>query len=231
VGVMIDDLVTRGTREPYRMFTSRAEYRLLLREDNADLRLTPAGRALGLVDDARWGAFEARREALERERRRLKETRLRPEALAGAEALAVLGQPPSRDSSLLDLLRRPEVSYRALMTFPGAGPGVADPSVAEQLEVQAHYHGYIERQEGEVARQRRHEDLELPRDLDYEEVRGLSFEVRQTLTVQRPVTLGHASRIPGVTPAAVSLLLVHLRKRPPGGRRGAGAGEGLDRGE
>ena len=225
VGVMIDDLVTRGTREPYRMFTSRAEYWLLLREDNADLRLTPAGRALGLVDDARWGAFEARREALERERQRLGETRLRPEALASVEALAVLGQAPSRDSSLLDLLRRPEVSYRALMTFPGAGPGVADPSVAEQLEVQAHYHGYIERQEGEVARQRRHEDLALPEDLDYGEVPGLSFEVRQTLAAQRPVTLGHASRIPGVTPAAVSLLLVHLRKRPPAGRPEAGAGE------
>jgi tRNA uridine 5-carboxymethylaminomethyl modification enzyme len=219
VGVLIDDLVTRGTNEPYRMFTSRAEYRLLLREDNADLRLTPAGRALGLVDDARWEAFEAKREAVERERERLGSTRLRPEALPAAEALAVLGQPLARDCTLLELLRRPEVTYEALMRLPGAGPGIADPAVTEQLEVQAHYHGYIERQEGEVARQRRNEDLELPADLDYGEVRGLSTEVRQKLAAQRPVTLGHASRIPGVTPAALSLLLVHLRKRSLQDRR------------
>ncbi len=219
VGVLIDDLVTRGTNEPYRMFTSRAEYRLLLREDNADLRLTPVGRALGLVDDARWQAFEAKREAIENERERLGGTRLRPEALPAAEALAVLGQPLARDCTLMELLRRPEVTYDALMRLPGAGPGVADAAVAEQLEVQAHYHGYIERQAGEVARQRRSEDLALPEDLDYGDVRGLSNEVRQKLAAQRPVTLGHASRIPGVTPAALSLLLVHLRKRSLQDRR------------
>jgi tRNA uridine 5-carboxymethylaminomethyl modification enzyme len=221
IGVLIDDLVTRGTNEPYRMFTSRAEYRLMLREDNADLRLTPVGRDLGLVDDARWRAFEAKRESIEVERRRLETTWMRPEAVPEAEAVAALGQPLAREYTLLDLLRRPEVTYSALMRLPGAGPGVEDSQVAAQLEVQARYHGYIERQEDEVARQRRHEDLELPEDLDYAAVRGLSTEVRQKLTAQRPVTLGHASRIPGITPAAVSLLLVHLRRRSPLDRRSA----------
>jgi tRNA uridine 5-carboxymethylaminomethyl modification enzyme len=213
IGVLIDDLVTRGTNEPYRMFTSRAEYRLTLREDNADLRLTPVGRGLGLVDDARWAAFEATREALERERARLRQTWVRPEAHAPGVLEAVLGQPLARESTLHDLLRRPELGYRALQRIPGVGPGIDDPRVAEQLEVEAKYHGYVERQQDEIARQRRHQDMGLPEDLDYGEIRGLSFEVRQKLASQRPVTLGQASRIPGVTPAAVSLLLVHLRKR------------------
>jgi len=221
IGVLIDDLVTRGTNEPYRMFTSRAEYRLMLREDNADLRLTPVGRALGLVDDGRWAAFEDKREAIDGERRRLATTWVRPDAIPEAEVVAVLGQPLAREATLQELLRRPEVTYAALMRLPGAGPGVEDAQVAEQLEVQARYHGYIERQEDEVARQRRHEDLALPEDLNYVEVRGLSTEVRQKLAAQRPVTLGHASRIPGVTPAAVSLLLVHLRKQSLLDRRSA----------
>jgi tRNA uridine 5-carboxymethylaminomethyl modification enzyme len=212
IGVLIDDLITRGTNEPYRMFTSRAEYRLILREDNADLRLSPVGRRLGLVDDARWAAFEAKREALERERERLRGTWVSPQTLAAEAAQAALGQAIGREYSLYELLRRPEVSYADLMRLPGAGPGVGDPRVADQVEVEAKYHGYIERQRGEVARQRRHEELELPAELDYAEVRGLSTEVRQKLSAQRPVTLGQASRIPGVTPAALSLLLVHLRR-------------------
>jgi tRNA uridine 5-carboxymethylaminomethyl modification enzyme len=221
IGVLIDDLVTRGVTEPYRMFTSRAEYRLSLREDNADLRLTPVGRGLGLVDDARWQAFEGTREAIERERERLRVTWVRPEVLPEAAVVAALGQPVGREYSLYDLLRRPEVSYADLMGLPGAGPGSDDRRVREQLEVQAKYDGYLERQEAEIDRQRRHEDLALPDDLDYAEVRGLSIEARQRLAAQRPATLGQASRVPGVTPAAVSLLLVHLRRRAPGERRSA----------
>ena len=215
IGVLIDDLVTRGTNEPYRMFTSRAEYRLTLREDNADLRLTPVGRRLGLVEDGRWAAFEAKRAAIEGERARLRETWVGPQTLPEEVAVAALGQPLGREYSLYDLLRRPEVGYADLMQLPGVGPGVSDPRVAEQIEVEARYHGYLERQQDEVARQRRHEEVALPTDLDYAEVRGLSTEVRQKLSAQRPVTLGQASRIPGVTPAAVSLLLVHLRRRTP----------------
>ena len=213
LGVLIDDLVTRGTTEPYRMFTSRAEYRLLLREDNADLRLTPRGRALGLVDDERYARFEARREALECEQARLRATWLRPETPAAEAAEAVLGAPLTREQTLMDLLRRPGVAYEALMRIPGAGPGVADPAVAAQVEIQARYAGYIARQEDEIARQRRHEETRLPEDIDYAEVCGLSNEVRQKLTELRPETVGQASRIPGMTPAAVSLVLLHLKKR------------------
>ena len=212
LGVLVDDLVTRGTQEPYRMFTSRAEHRLLLREDNADLRLTEQGRRLGLVDDARWRAFEAKREAIERERRRLHETWLRPGQAAAGEVDAVLGGPLSREQRLLELLRRPAVGYRQLMTLPGAGPGVDDADVAQQVEIQAKYAGYIERQQDEIRRQRRYEDTALPADVDYDRVHGLSCEVRQKLRSQRPATIGQAARIPGVTPAAVSLLLVHLKK-------------------
>ncbi len=212
-GVLVDDLVTRGTTEPYRMFTSRAEYRLLLREDNADLRLTPVGRSLGLVDDGQWRRFETKREAIEREQQRLRGTWIRPQELPAGAAQSVLGQTLARECSAADLLRRPEVSYRRLMTLPGVGPGVTDPLVAEQLEIQARYHGYIERQQAEIARARHHEETALPADLDYDQVRGLSSEVRQKLHEHRPATLGQASRIPGVTPAAVSLLLVHVKKR------------------
>ncbi len=212
LGVLIDDLITRGTSEPYRMFTSRAEHRLLLREDNADLRLTPKGRELGLVDDARWRAFETKREAIEREAQRLRDTWVTPNAVPEADAQRVLGQPLMREYRLVDLLRRPEVNYASLMTLPGAGTPVDDPLVAEQLEVQAKYAGYIERQQDEIERQRRYNDLRLPAQIDYAQVTGLSNEVRQKLASQRPETLGHAARIPGMTPAAVSLLLIHLKK-------------------
>ncbi len=209
LGVLVDDLVTRGTAEPYRMFTSRAEYRLLLREDNADLRLTETGRKLGLVDDERWVRFSAKREAIERERERLRALRVAPGVLAAGRLLA---EPPERELGAQELLRRPEVSYRALMALPGVGPGAADPQVAEQVEIQAKYAGYIQRQEAEIERSRRHERTALPEDLDYARVRGLSSEVRQKLDRHRPATLGQAARIPGVTPAAVSVLLVHLRR-------------------
>ncbi|WP_459863120.1 tRNA uridine-5-carboxymethylaminomethyl(34) synthesis enzyme MnmG [Endothiovibrio diazotrophicus] len=212
LGVLVDDLITRGTAEPYRMFTSRAEHRLLLREDNADLRLTPKGRELGLVDELRWRAFEEKREGIERERQRLRESWLRPATLPEAEAVRVLGQPISREHNLLDLLRRPNVGYRALMSLPGAGPGVDDETVAEQLEIQTRYAGYIERQQAEIERSRRHEETAIPESLDYAEVRGLSNEVREKLSRQQPATIGQASRIPGITPAAISLLLVHLKK-------------------
>lgn len=212
IGVMIDDLITRGTNEPYRMFTSRAEYRLLLREDNADLRLTEAGRDLGIVDEQRFAAFCAKRDALEQERARLASTWIQPERVASAELQQVLGQVLSRARPLLDLLRRPEVSYAALMRLPGAGPGISDPRIAAQLEVEARYAGYIERQQREIERQRRHEDTVLPADLDYRSVRGLSAEVSEKLTSFRPLTIGQASRISGVTPAAISLLLVYLKK-------------------
>ncbi|MEJ2345467.1 MAG: tRNA uridine-5-carboxymethylaminomethyl(34) synthesis enzyme MnmG [Gammaproteobacteria bacterium] len=213
LGVLIDDLITRGTTEPYRMFTSRAEYRLLLREDNADLRLTEIGRDLGLVDDHRWQAFSSKREAVERERRRLHDTWLRPGPETAAAAEAVLGQPLAKEVRLLELLRRPGVTYEAVLSLPGAGEPVADPKVAEQVEVQAKYAGYIARQRDDIARQQRNDALPLPDAIDYDQVRGLSSEVRQTLASQRPRTLGQAARIPGVTPAAVSLLLVHLKKQ------------------
>ncbi|MDX9739867.1 MAG: tRNA uridine-5-carboxymethylaminomethyl(34) synthesis enzyme MnmG [Gammaproteobacteria bacterium] len=212
IGVLIDDLVTRGTSEPYRMFTSRAEYRLLLREDNADLRLTPIGRELGLVDDQRYARFEARREMIEREQARLGSVWVRPGTEAARVAEAVLGAPLSREQTLMDLLRRPGVAYRALMNIPGATPGIADEGVVAQVEIQARYAGYIERQQGEIARQRRNEEARLPEDLDYAAISGLSNEVRQKLVESRPGTIGQAARIPGVTPAAVSLLLLHLKK-------------------
>jgi tRNA uridine 5-carboxymethylaminomethyl modification enzyme len=213
IGVLIDDLITRGTTEPYRMFTSRAEYRLLLREDNADLRLTPKGRELGLVDDERMRRFEVKRAAVEREQQRLRASWLRPATVSDELAAAVLGAPLAREYTLLELLRRPGVGYPALMTLPGAGPGVADAAVAEQVEIQARYAGYIERQRDEIERQRRHEETRLPEDLDYAAVHGLSTEARQKLAAARPVSLGQAARVPGVTPAAVSLLLLHLKKR------------------
>jgi tRNA uridine 5-carboxymethylaminomethyl modification enzyme len=213
LGVLIDDLITRGVSEPYRMFTSRAEYRLSLREDNADLRLTDIGRALGVVDDARWVRFETRRAAIAREQARLQSTWLRAATLPGDETQRVLGAPLTRDASLMELLRRPEAGYAALMTLPGAGPGVADAQVAEQVEIQAKYAGYIDRQHEEIEKHQRHEDTRLPDDLDYAAVRGLSTEVRQKLARHKPATLGQAARISGVTPAAISLLLVHLKRR------------------
>ncbi len=212
IGVMIDDLITRGTSEPYRMFTSRAEYRLLLREDNADLRLTEVGRRLGLVDDERWRVFSQKRDAIERETRRLENHWLGPLTLPREEAERVLGTPLSKEQTLLELLRRPEVSYQTLLSLPGTGEGINSPEVVEQVEIQAKYAGYISRQQQEIERNRRHEETIIPPQLDYDRVSGLSSEVRQKLASQRPHTLGQAARIPGVTPAAISLLLVHLKR-------------------
>jgi tRNA uridine 5-carboxymethylaminomethyl modification enzyme len=214
IGVMIDDLTARGVTEPYRMFTSRAEYRLQLREDNADLRLTETGRALGLVDDSRWTAFSRKRDLFETERNRLQQTWVRPGAVSVEKAQAVLGQELSREQTLADLLRRPQVRYQELIGLCGTDPeSVTDTAVIEQLEIEARYAGYIERQRDEIARQRKHEDTPIPGETDYQEVQGLSNEVRQILTEHRPVTLGQATRISGVTPAAISLLLVHLKRQ------------------
>ena len=220
LGVLVDDLTTRGVSEPYRMFTSRAEYRLMLREDNADLRLTEAGRQLGLVDDQRWEAFCRKRDAVARESERLKRTWVNPRLVQAEEAARVLGQPLEREHTLYDLLRRPNVSYRSLSTLSAFGKDILQGEPAEQVEIQAKYAGYIDRQKDEVARREAQENLRLPSDLDYAAVRGLSNEVRQILSRHRPETLGQASRISGITPAAVSLLLVHLR-RHAGGRRDA----------
>ena len=213
VGVMIDDLVTRGVTEPYRMFTSRAEYRLQLREDNADLRLTETGRVLGLVNDTRWQYFNEKRDVFVRERQRLQDTWIRPNSAAAKAAEKLLGQSLTRESRLAELLLRPETGYRELVTLPGAGPGIDFPEVIEQLENEARYAGYIERQQDEIQRRRRHEETKIPEGLDFWQVRGLSNEVCQTLTAHRPATLGQAGRISGITPAAVSLLLVYLKKR------------------
>ncbi len=219
LGVLIDDLTTRGTREPYRMFTSRAEHRLLLREDNADLRLTPKGRELGLVDAERWGLFESKRDAAEREVARLAGLRLKPGDVPPEWAARVLGAPLPRELTAFELLRRPEVSYAALTELAGP-PDWPEPTderlpaqVRAQVEVRAKYAGYLERQQDEIERARRHEETLLPGDLNYGELAGLSHEVRQKLAEARPATLGQAGRLPGVTPAAVSILLVHLKKR------------------
>jgi tRNA uridine 5-carboxymethylaminomethyl modification enzyme len=217
LGVLIDDLVTRGTREPYRMFTSRAEHRLLLREDNADLRLTPTGRELGLVDDERWELFEAKQRACEVELARLMGRRLKPAEVPAGWAERVLHAPLTRDVSAFELLRRPEVSYDAVLEIAGPPAALTDErlpgQVRAQIEVRARYAGYIERQQDEIERARRNEETRLPEDLDYRQLAGLSHEVRQKLAEVRPATLGQAARIPGVTPAAVSILLVHLKKR------------------
>ena len=213
LGVLVDDLITLGTQEPYRMFTSRAEHRLLLREDNADLRLTEKGRELGLIDDRCWALFETKREAIERERQRLRDYRLKPGDLPQAEAEQLLGGGFSKPASLLELLARPPVSYRDLMSLPDIGPGVSDPKVAEQLEVEAKYAGYIEHQRREIERQQANEAVRLPHEFDYQRVRGLSAEVREKLERHRPATLGQAGRISGVTPAAISLLLIHLKRK------------------
>ena len=214
LGVLVDDLITRGTNEPYRMFTSRAEYRLLLREDNADLRLTATGRRLGLVDDERWSRFEAKREAIERERQRLRDCWIRPGSPAAAGMERLTGEPLRREARALDLLARPTVTHATLTALDGVGPGApdVDRTVAEQLEVQARYAGYVDRQREEIARAREQETRVLPADFDYDKVRGLSAEVLEKLRRVRPTTVGQAARIPGVTPAAVSLLLIHLKR-------------------
>jgi tRNA uridine 5-carboxymethylaminomethyl modification enzyme len=218
-GVMIDDLITHGTSEPYRMFTSRAEYRLQLREDNADMRLTGTGRTLGLVDDARWERFARKRDAVAAETTRLGALWASPNNALGREAVATLGIELSRETHALDLLRRPELDYAKLASVPMLGPAVDDAAVAEQVEIEAKYSGYLARQREEIARQQRHEHTEIPQAFDYAIVRGLSIEVQQKLERVRPQTVGQAQRIPGMTPAAISLLLVHLTRQ----RRGAAA--------
>lgn len=219
LGVLVDDLITKGVQEPYRMFTSRAEFRLSLREDNADMRLTEIGRQLGCVSDAQWAMFEQKREAVSREMERLRSTWVNPRILADVEAERIVGKALEREYSLADLLRRPHVTYESLMTMQGAdgqqlaGPGVQDDAVKEQVEIQVKYSGYIDRQAKEVERHAYFENLKMPDDFDYLEVNGLSVEVKQKLNKHRPETLGQCGRASGVTPAAISLLLVHMKKR------------------
>ena len=239
LGVLVDDLITKGVTEPYRMFTSRAEFRLQLREDNADMRLTEHGRRLGLVDDARWDAFNRKRDAVSRETQRLAAIWVSPRNLAAAESERVLGKAIDHEYNLADLLRRPGVAYSALMSLSDGAYATDEVSAAklgallepvvEQIEIAAKYSGYIERQKDEVERTAHYEDLKLPADLDYMQVTALSIEVRQKLNKHRPETLGLASRISGVTPAAISLLLVHLKKTRFKGLGGAGAGGGRSR--
>ena len=219
LGVLVDDLITRGVAEPYRMFTSRAEYRLSLREDNADLRLTEIGRTLGCVDDRRWDAFCRKRDAIDAELQRLRSTWVNPKVLDDARATALLGAPIEREYSLADLVRRPDVAYRAVIE--ATGPGAIDPAVAEQVEIQLKYQGYIVRQQAEVERVSHQEHQPIPTDIVYEDVRGLSVEVRQRLAQHRPQTVGQASRMQGITPAAVSLLLVHLKRLRAGAAQDA----------
>ena len=212
MGVLIDDLATMGTKEPYRMFTSRAEYRLLLREDNADMRLTALGREVGLVDDARWASFNAKVEAVEQEQQRLRGQWVHPDHKAVPALNTLLKNPVSREHSLEELIRRPEMTYAALMDIEGIGPGLDDPIAAEQVEIQIKYAGYIARQQDEIAKTQRHENTLLPADFDYSKISGLSNEVVAKLTDARPETIGKAARISGITPAAISLLLVYLKK-------------------
>ncbi len=224
LGVMADDLITRGVTEPYRMFTSRAEYRLSLREDNADWRLTEAGRKLGVVDDHRWEAFNRKRDAVAHEVERLKSTWVNPRIFPAQAAEKLLGQSIEREYTLFDLLKRPNVSYEALMQARNAdegllaGPGVESDVVAEQVEIQVKYAGYIARQQSEVEKQAGHENQRIPDDIDYDLVHSLSFEVRQKFKTHKPETVGQAARISGVTPAAISLLLIHLKRRQHGRR-------------
>jgi len=212
LGVLVDDLITHGTTEPYRMFTSRAEYRLQLREDNADVRLTGTGRELGLVDERRWAAFQAKQDAVANESARLRALWATPGNALGREVEATLGVAVSRETTVLDLIKRPELDYAQLMQVPSLGPAVADPKVAEQVEIGVKYAGYLDRQREEIERQQRHENTAIASDFDYAGVRGLSAEVQQKLERVRPQTIGQAQRIPGMTPAAISLLLVHLER-------------------
>ena len=213
LGVLVDDLITRGVTEPYRMFTSRAEYRLQLREDNADMRLTEIGRKLGLVDDARWEAFSRKQEAVVREQARLRKTYVQPANLNAEKMQEIFGKPLEHEYSLFELLRRPEVSYEALLSLGAEGLGEIEPVVREQIEIAAKYQGYIDRQTDEVARSRGQENAKLPSDLDYREIHGLPIEAQQKLNAQKPETIGQAGRISGITPAAISLLLVYLKRK------------------
>lgn len=213
IGVLIDDLITRGTQEPYRMFTSRAEYRLILREDNADLRLTEKGHEIGLIDDSRWQAFSEKKEAIERETTRIQNLVVQPDSAAGQQLNQQLEKPLSRAYKGEELLRRPDITYAGLMALPGMLEEKVADKVAEQVEIQIKYSGYIDRQKDEIERSLRNENTALPKDLDYSQVKGLSNEVVQKLMNIKPETIGQASRVSGVTPAAISLLLVHLKKR------------------
>ncbi|MEO0368414.1 MAG: tRNA uridine-5-carboxymethylaminomethyl(34) synthesis enzyme MnmG [Pseudomonadota bacterium] len=212
IGVLVDDLITMGTKEPYRMFTSRAEYRLLLREDNADLRLTEIAHKMDLISEQRWRAFSEKRELLAKEQQRLRDTWLPAGSVPDDVAQDVVGNHLKREANLMDLLRRPEVTYETLLTLPGAGEAINDGVVAEQIEIQAKYHGYIERQQAEIEKHKQNESLTLNTDFDYSMVTGLSAEVAQKLSEHQPATIGQAGRISGVTPAAISLLLVYLKK-------------------
>ncbi|PLX60722.1 tRNA uridine-5-carboxymethylaminomethyl(34) synthesis enzyme MnmG [Sedimenticola selenatireducens] len=213
LGVLVDDLISKGTQEPYRMFTSRAEFRLLLREDNADLRLTEQGRRLGLVADERWQRFEQKREAIEREQQRLRDIWVQPNTPLAEQVTALFDSPISKETRALDLLARPDVNYAQLCGLPSLGPALGDGEAAEQLEIQARYAGYIKRQQVEIDRLQANDALKLPDSFDYAAVRGLSAEVREKLIRRRPATIGQASRIPGLTPAAISLLLIHLKRK------------------
>jgi len=213
LGVLVDDLSTLGTKEPYRMFTSRAEYRLILREDNADLRLTETGRELGLVDDHRWKLFNNKREAIELEMQRLRENRVHPKSELITALNPELDTPIAREATFEELLRRPDLNYDKLMKIEGFGPAIEDEKAAEQVEIQIKYAGYIQRQKDEIEKAARHESTILPSNLDYSEVPGLSNEVIAKLNEHKPETIGKASRISGITPAAVSVLLVHLKRR------------------
>ncbi|HEI9845940.1 TPA: tRNA uridine-5-carboxymethylaminomethyl(34) synthesis enzyme MnmG [Morganella morganii] len=213
IGVLVDDLCTLGTKEPYRMFTSRAEYRLMLREDNADARLTETGRELGLVDDARWAHFSEKMELIEKERQRLRDIRVHPQSGSVKEINAILNTPLSKEATGEDLLRRPEMDYNRLMTLSDFAPGVDSPAAAQQVEIQVKYEGYISRQQDEIQRQLRNENATLPVDLDYKQVSGLSNEVVAKLNDHKPTSIGQASRISGITPAAISILLVWLKKQ------------------
>jgi len=212
IGVLADDLITNGTQEPYRMFTSRAEYRLLLREDNADLRLSEVAHEMGLLTEDHWRSFSEKRESIEREKQRLTDMWVQPNTNAGKALEAVLAKPLSKESRALDLLKRPEMDYARLTSVAELGPAVGDPLVAEQVEIQTKYEGYLNRQLEEVDKARRYEDKKIPEQLEYDQVKGLSNEVRQKLIDHHPATLGQAGRISGVTPAAISILLVHLKK-------------------
>jgi len=213
IGVLVDDLITMGTAEPYRMFTSRAEYRLLLRQDNADLRLTEKGRELGLVGDIRWKAFCEKREAIEQEQQRLKTSWVQPDSVQAVQIKEKTGSPPSREYSLLDLLKRPELNYSDIAELGMGNVGNISDDVAEQVEIDAKYAGYINRQQDEIDKLRRQENTMIPKGFDYQAVKGLSNEVKQKLSEARPETLARAARIPGITPAAISLLLIYLKKK------------------
>ncbi len=212
LGVLVDDLITRGVTEPYRMFTSRAEYRLSLREDNADLRLTPIGRELGLVDDRRWDAFERKRSLIEEETDRLKKLFVGPDGGDQEAIKNIVGKGLDHEYSAIQLLKRPEVSYGALMSLVGVGPGVEDEVAAEQVEIQAKYQGYIDRQKEEVTKMAGLEGIQIPEEMNYINISGLSAEAKQKLAFGRPSTLGQASRISGITPAAIGILLVHIKR-------------------